>query len=260
MSKFSAELKKIWAKDEIFLAKKETDFDENRLQEVFRNIFCPGPYYYYLLDFSSRKMDYVHYTLEEILNIPTSEASVDRIGSQIHPDDLNHFLSCESFAAKFLFYYLKPEQITSYKVSYCYRIRNQKTGQYHLMLHQAIALTTDELNRLGKVLGIHTCIDHITDTNNMLMSFLGVDGAPSYYNLNPYQEEVDFSQYNYSPLSHRETEIVRLLAEGFTAQEIAEKLYISFDTIRTHRRNILKKMGCKNTPHLVATCLRQGII
>ena len=260
MSKFSTELKKIWDKDSIFLAKGTQPFDQGQLQEVFRNIFCPGPYYYYLLDFSHRKMEYIHSTVEDILGIAPANASVDRIGTQIHPEDVEHFLTCERFVAKFLFYHIKPENLTRYKVSYCYRIRHEQTNEYKLFLHQAIALTTDNLNRLGKVLGIHTSIDHITSSNNMLVSFIGIDGAPSYYNLNPYEENIDFSRYSYSPLTHRETEIVRLLAEGNTAQEIAEKLYISFDTIRTHRRNILKKMDSKNTPHLVATCIRQGII
>lgn len=260
MSKFSSELRKIWDEDSIFLAKGTEPFDSDLLPEVFRNIFCPGPYYYFLLDFSTRKMQYIHPKVEDIVGVTPAEASIDRIGTQIHPDDLEHFLTCERYAAKFLFYHLKPDNITRYKVSYCYRIRHEKTNQYKLFLHQAIALSVDKLNRLGMVLGIHTNISHITKENNRKVSFIGVDGAPSYYNLDPYDTNTDFSHYAYSPLSHRETEIVRLLAEGFTAQEIAEKLYIAFDTIRTHRRNILKKMDCKNTPHLVATCIRQGII
>jgi two-component system NarL family response regulator len=50
-------------------------------------------------------------------------------------------------------------------------------------------------------------------------------------------------------LSSRETEIIHLIAEGMTNKDIAEKLFLSVHTIKTHRKNIIKKMGFtfKNT-------------
>lgn len=44
-------------------------------------------------------------------------------------------------------------------------------------------------------------------------------------------------------LSSRESEIVRLIADGLTNNDIAEKLFISVHTIKTHRKNIIKKLG-----------------
>jgi DNA-binding NarL/FixJ family response regulator len=44
-------------------------------------------------------------------------------------------------------------------------------------------------------------------------------------------------------LSARETELVHLIAEGLTNNEIAEKLFLSIHTIKTHRKNIIKKLG-----------------
>jgi DNA-binding NarL/FixJ family response regulator len=54
-------------------------------------------------------------------------------------------------------------------------------------------------------------------------------------------------------LSARETEIVSLIADGKTNKEIAEKLFLSIHTIKTHRKNIIKKMGFtfKNASELV---------
>jgi len=50
-------------------------------------------------------------------------------------------------------------------------------------------------------------------------------------------------------LSSRETELVHLIAEGMTNKEIAEKLFLSVHTVKTHRKNIIKKLGFtfKNT-------------
>lgn len=48
---------------------------------------------------------------------------------------------------------------------------------------------------------------------------------------------------NISSLSDRETEIIQLISTGLSNKEIAEKLFLSFHTIKTHRKNIIKKLG-----------------
>jgi DNA-binding NarL/FixJ family response regulator len=47
-------------------------------------------------------------------------------------------------------------------------------------------------------------------------------------------------------LTQREREIIRYIADGLTAHEIADKLYISHRTVDTHRKNILQKLNLKN--------------
>jgi len=56
-------------------------------------------------------------------------------------------------------------------------------------------------------------------------------------------------------LSRREKEILGLIIDEFTTQEIAEKLFISFGTVETHRRNMLIKTGARNTAGLVRIAL-----
>ena len=61
-------------------------------------------------------------------------------------------------------------------------------------------------------------------------------------------EEQKVIQYK---LSKREIEVVKCVAEGLTSTEIAERLFISEHTVNTHRKNILKKLGLKNSSELV---------
>ncbi len=61
-------------------------------------------------------------------------------------------------------------------------------------------------------------------------------------------------------LSNKETEILQLVANGKTNSEIGELHSISSRTAETHRRNIMKKMGVKNTAEMVATALKKGIV
>ncbi|MDP8942863.1 MAG: response regulator transcription factor [Actinomycetota bacterium] len=61
-------------------------------------------------------------------------------------------------------------------------------------------------------------------------------------------------------LSPREREVLDLLAEGLTGEEIAKRLFLSPETIRTHVRNAMEKLEAKTRAHAIAIALRQGEI
>lgn len=61
-------------------------------------------------------------------------------------------------------------------------------------------------------------------------------------------------------LSDREIEVLRFVCEGFTSEEIAKKMSLSFDTVKTHKSNLLSKSGCSNSPSLVMYAIRNKII
>ena len=62
------------------------------------------------------------------------------------------------------------------------------------------------------------------------------------------------------PLTRRETEILKLIAEGHSNQEIAEGLFISLRTVETHRLNLTQKLAVKNTAGLVREAMKRGIV
>ena len=61
-------------------------------------------------------------------------------------------------------------------------------------------------------------------------------------------------------LTNRELEIVKLISEGLTSQEIANKLFISPRTVETHRANLMKKTGVKNSIELVKKVEKLGAV
>ncbi len=61
-------------------------------------------------------------------------------------------------------------------------------------------------------------------------------------------------------ISQRESEIIRLVAEGLTNKEIADKLFISAHTVTTHRKNIMAKLGVNNTAGLMMFAIRNNIV
>ena len=61
-------------------------------------------------------------------------------------------------------------------------------------------------------------------------------------------------------LSVREREIIQLLAEGLTGDEVADRLVLSAETIKTHIRNAMTKLEARNRVHAIAIALRAGEI
>lgn len=75
-------------------------------------------------------------------------------------------------------------------------------------------------------------------------------------------EDIDFMDFSCEPilLSERECEIIVLIAEGHTNTQIADKLCLSNHTINTHRKNILSKLGVKNTAGIVMYAVKAHLV
>jgi DNA-binding NarL/FixJ family response regulator len=73
-------------------------------------------------------------------------------------------------------------------------------------------------------------------------------------------KEAKITDADYGTLTPREQEIMRLLAEGLSAKEIAEKLFISPKTVENHRANIMNKLGLHSTMELVRYAAKLGLI
>lgn len=61
-------------------------------------------------------------------------------------------------------------------------------------------------------------------------------------------------------LTRREKEILGLILEEYTTQQMAEKLYVSPKTIESHRLNLMQKLGVKNTAGLVKITMERGLL
>lgn len=74
--------------------------------------------------------------------------------------------------------------------------------------------------------------------------------------------DIDFESFSCEPisLSERELGIVILIAEGLTNTQIAEQLFLSTHTVNTHRKNIMAKLGVKNTAGIVMYAVKTSLI
>lgn len=69
------------------------------------------------------------------------------------------------------------------------------------------------------------------------------------------------SSYRYVPqLTNREIEVLQLIAEELTTEEIGQKLFISSNTVQTHRKNLISKFGVRNSVGLILKALELKMI
>lgn len=65
---------------------------------------------------------------------------------------------------------------------------------------------------------------------------------------------------SYDGLTDRQVEVLRLIAQGLTTQEVARRLYISPHTVESHRENIMSLLDLHNKAELIKYAIRKGIV
>lgn len=224
-------------------------FQENKLA-----LFIVGKSYFYFLDMKDAELNNFSSGTREVLGYEPNEMSLGKLISLVHPADLPVVISFESKVMEF-FNGLPIEKMFKYKVRYDYRVMH-KDGHYIRLLQQVITIETDDKGAIVKTMGIHSDITDLKNEGLPVLSFIGLDGEPTYENV---QVEGKFSflkpEERFSP---REKEILNKLIQGRTSEEIGKELFISKETVNTHRRNMLAKCGVKNSMELVNISITNG--
>jgi len=222
--------------------------------DLTNSIISTGPFYYYVIDFFDMSVSHVSPYILDFHGFDPDNVVFNDILGALHPDDLDFVAKAEATIGDLFDVSLGREKLLKYKISYNLRGRT-KNGDYILFNHQSLMLTLDDNGGLGKSLNIHTRIDHLTNYNTYQYSLIGLDGEPSYMNLN-----IDSTIKNMFQFSKREIDIIKLIAQGLNNAEIAAKLFISEFTVKKHRNNILNKSNSKNAAQLIKNCILQGLI
>ena len=123
------------------------------------------------------------------------------------------------------------------------------------------ALKSGVTSYVKKNCSIPEIIEAVTETSKGNAFFCGqIVKTIQEANLNV--EELDFDAFTCDAvsISKREQEIIVLISEGLTNAQIAEKLFLSNHTVNTHRKNILGKLGVKNTAGIVMYAVKANLI
>lgn len=108
-------------------------------------------------------------------------------------------------------------------------------------------------------IGIDGCLLKDNSGKELAEAIDRVHSGRSYYDQIQLFSSKDEEIKHYK-LSSREIEIIRALADGKSSSEIASELFISLHTVKTHRKNILRKLSLHNSADLIKYALNNGII
>jgi DNA-binding CsgD family transcriptional regulator len=233
---------------------KSNESSQISFDDLTNSIISTGPFYFYIIDFYDMSLSHTSPAISEIHGFNPETVSFNDILGAIHPDDIEFVAKAEAISTDFFYKKVGFEKMLNYKTSYNFRFQ-LKNGEYALFNHQSLMLSLDENGGLGKSLNIHTRIDHLSNLNTHKVSFIGLNGEPSFMNVNLDEKNQEFKEF-----SKREIDIIKLIGNGLSNAEIAEKLFISALTVKKHRNNILAKSDSKNTAQLIKNCILQGII
>lgn len=246
----------------VTVTRRPTQLPSVNFDEIISSIFSSGPFYYYIIDFFDMSISNISSGFKEAHGLgPEKVKTINDILHLVHPDDMGFVAKAEEKVFGFIANTIGNDKITRYKESYNFRFKTAD-GSYQLYNHQSLILTVDENNNFIKSLNIHTNISHITKKNNYKCSLIGLGGEPSYLNMDVYDNLGGASTGTVpeNSFSKREIEIIKLMSEGHNTRSVAEKLFITPDTVKTHRKNILRKSACKNSAELIARSMSEGWI
>jgi DNA-binding CsgD family transcriptional regulator len=218
------------------------------------NFFLIGDSYYFIINHHNLTFDFVSKEVEDVMGYLPSEFDIPFMNGKLHPDDRSWFLSFGNSMVDF-FTQLPVNKLLKYKVRYDIRFR-KKNGDYARILYQGILLEHDEKGRILRSLSVHSDITYLKQEGRPVISFIGIDGEPSYFDVTSKNIFVESND----DLTRREKQVLKLLIEGKLSKEISGILKISKQTVDTHRKNMLHKKNLSNTGELIGKAIRYGWI
>ncbi|WP_128548850.1 helix-turn-helix transcriptional regulator [Larkinella soli] len=167
--------------------------------------------------------------------------------AMIHPDDLEGYLLCKRRMIE-LQKKLRPTEALHYRFAIQFRLRSQRHQPYRHVYGEVLTYL-DSHNRTAQAMMYRDAsADRVSD--RVQLSWFRTQGL-GYQKVGSYIPAAADQE-----LTLREEEIMHLIKDGFSSKEIADRLSISLNTVKNHRKNLLRKTQSRNMADLVYTVAR----
>jgi len=195
----------------------------------------------YVIDYQSRAFEYVSDNPLFLCGLSAQE--VEKLGygfyfRNVGEEDLNLLLKINEIG--FDFYDKLPiDERKDYTISYDFHIINEKKHSI-LINHKLTPIFLNEEGKIWKAM----CIVSLSPNHSSGNITISKQNSDVIWKFNLKDNKWEGEER--IKLSDRETEILRLYAGGLTITEIADKIFVSPDTVKFHRRKLFEKIGVQN--------------
>ena len=241
---------KAWKKIQLKGLEVNLDFDLELHKKLIQMLYL-GKSYYWMCDYNNNVYN-ISDECKNITGFKPEELTLDFFITRIHPEDAPYFLKFEQTAVEF-FYAISSDKVFNYKVTYDLRFKT-KWGKYIRIMQQVLPISTTPEGGVIRSFGIHTDISDYKQNGIPSLSFIGLNGEESQYNV--FGDDTNDKAANL--VTKREKEIILLLIDGMKTNEIAAKLFLSVYTVQNHRKNILLKTQSSSTSELISKAIKEG--
>lgn len=251
-------LLKVWNSFPEILQNNNTMLSFPSIERIIGEVFAPGKFYHYVINFADSTIYNHHEDILKIHGLAKYPVHLKEIIDLIHPDDLEFVMEAERMCMEKMKEIDASDYLSELKFSYCFRMKTAK-GNYELFHHQSLHTYRDEHGKVLQAVNIHTHIEHITLQNSYTVLISGINGREDFHQMQWLKHDKDISPVPVI-FTKREVEVITYIAKGYSAGKVSELLNISEETVRTHRKNILRKSECKNCSELIKRAFEWGYL
>ncbi len=234
----------------------QTIQNTTQIERIITDMVSVGRFYHYAIYLPDSTLSHCSDNILDMHGLERKPQHLKEIIDLVHPDDIPFVMQAERMTIDKMIE-IGVEHKLNLKSSYCFRMR-MGNGKYELFHHQAIQSVKNSEGRLLQSINIHTNIQHLTPVNNYVVLVSGIGSRNDFHQMH-YKDWLLADALPKS-LTNRERDILRHIATGHTSPEIAALCSLSNHTIRTHRKNILRKTQTKNSSELIRKCVEWGLL
>mgnify|MGYP006420525259 FL=1 len=198
---------------------------------------------------------YYHAGFEQALGYDLGRVTPDFFVENIHPGDLPQYFEISQALLSFVMEYSQDLIPFESSCHVTYRMRTGD-GRYVSVLRKSTPFLKDEDGDVEAYISRCTDISHVTGDQTVTWEIFG----PRSDRFEDFLEGDGSERQDTNLFTEREMDVLRLLRTGHTSAEIADELYISVNTVNTHRKSLMRKAEVDNTVELLFFAQEHGYL
>ena len=242
----------MWSRQQISSLDVDYDFWKQK-RELIRQMSQISQSCLFTVDVFREKYDFASSGFSDLFGYkPEWIRSIEKNGNyledMVHPDDLETLIKMQIDHSHFI-YNLEPKYRNDYSNTYNFRMQNAQKKYLNVISRQRV-IEQDINGKAWIILGeVNISPDQrpLSDVQKITVNLKTGKFIHS-------EDKLEDG----TSLSKREMEILKLIRKGYLSKEIADKLFISLNTVNNHRKNILRKLQVSNSIEAINATFNKG--